>query len=107
MSEEVQPIGGALRFDEGKTRLELLSPMALAGTARVLEYGAKKYGEHNWKKGMKWSRCIGSLLRHTFHFMHGQELDEESGLPHVDHIACNAMFLQEYFRTKKDLDDRE
>jgi hypothetical protein len=86
--------------------VDLLSPLALEGLANVLEFGAKKYEEHNWRKGMKWGRIIASLLRHTFKFMGGEDLDKESGLPHVDHIICNAMFLSETFRTHKELDDR-
>lgn len=97
---------GAARFDTGKARMDLLSPVAMEGVAIVLAFGAKKYAEHNWRKGMKWGRTIGSLLRHTYKFMAGEDIDLESGLPHVDHIACNAMFLQEYYRTHKHLDDR-
>jgi len=95
-----------LRFDQGKIRVDLLSPISMQGCASVLTFGANKYEEHNWRKGMKWSRVIGSLLRHTFLFMAGEDIDKESGLPHVDHIGCNAMFLQEYFRLHKNLDDR-
>lgn len=104
MTNEVP--GGALRKDEGKARMELLDPIALRACAAVLTFGAKKYADHNWQKGMKWGRCIGSLLRHTAKFMSGEDLDSESGLPHVDHILCNAMFLSNYFRKHKAMDDR-
>jgi hypothetical protein len=95
-----------LRYDEGKARVDLLSPIALLGIAKILEVGARKYAVNNWRKGMAWNKVIASLLRHTFKFMAGEDLDQETGLPHVDHIACNAMFLQEYFRLHKPLDDR-
>lgn len=94
------------KHDSGKPRMELLSPIALEGIARVLAFGASKYNDENWRGGMKWKRIVGSLLRHTFKFLGGEDLDPESGLPHVDHIGCNAMFLCEYFRTYKDNDDR-
>jgi len=97
---------GANRKDTGKPRMDLLDPIALEGIAAVLAMGARKYAEHNWRKGMSWGQCLASLLRHTFKFMNGEDLDEESGLPHVDHIACNAMFLCRYFRSNKALDDR-
>jgi hypothetical protein len=96
-----------LRFDQGKPRADLLSPIAMMGLSTVLAHGCDKYGARNWQKGMKWGKVIGSLLRHTFKFMAGEDFDEETGFPHVDHIATNAMFLQEYFRKHKDLDDRE
>lgn len=97
---------GGLRYNKGKSRVDLLSPLAMMGTAAVLEFGSKKYAEGNWQKGISWRATIGCLLRHTFKFMMGEDIDPESGLPHVDHIACNAMFLQEYFRTRKSFDDR-
>jgi hypothetical protein len=100
------PESGGLRYDEGKARVDLIAPNCLLGIATVLEYGAKKYAENNWRKGMKWGRVIGSLLRHTYQFMAGEDVDSETGLPHVDHIACNAMFLCEYYRVHKALDDR-
>lgn len=96
----------AIREDTGKVRLDLISPIATIGTAQVLTYGASKYPLHNWRKGLQWSRCIGSLMRHLFKFMAGEDFDQETGLPHIDHVASNAMFLQEYFRTHKELDDR-
>lgn len=106
MNTHTEISGQAVRLDAGKEPVDLLSPIALVGTAKILEFGAKKYSANNWRKGMAWSRCIASLLRHTFKFMSGEDIDHETNLPHVDHMACNVMFLQEYFRTHKELDDR-
>lgn len=105
-SEGTPAATGALRFDTGKARMDLISPIAIKGLAQVLEVGSRKYAPNNWRKGMDWSRAYGSLLRHMFAFIGGEDCDSETGLPHVDHIACNAMFLQEYFRTHPELDDR-
>ena len=110
----------AIRHDNGKPRVDLLSPIALFGIATVLTKGLEKYEPSNWRRGMAWSKVIGSLLRHTLKFMAGEDYDidskcedcingnckDHSGLPHVDLIASNAMFLQEYFRKHKKLDDR-
>ncbi len=95
-----------LRFNEGKLRLELLDPIALEGMTKVLEYGSRKYSDNNWKKGMSWQSVLGCLLRHTFKFMAGEDLDPETKLPHVDHILCNAMFLSNFYRMHKNQDDR-
>jgi hypothetical protein len=104
--ENTQESERGIRLDQGKPMMQLLSPIAMMGTAQVLTWGCNKYGPGNWKKGMAWGKVIGSLLRHTFKFMAGEDFDEETKLPHVDHIATNAMFLQEYFRKHKGLDDR-
>lgn len=96
----------AIKYDVDKPRVDLLPPFALLEAAKALEFGAKKYGEHNWRKGLNWSRCIGSLLRHIYAFMSGEDNDQESGLPHLSHAMCNIMFLIEYTRSKPELDDR-
>lgn len=120
MSDEAKKATTGLRYDAGKARVELISPIALMGLARVLTKGAKKYADHNWRKGMAWSRCIGSLIRHLFLFMSGEDYDYDAKCPdcqastcinhtgelHVDQILCNAMFLSEYARTHRELDDR-
>ena len=94
------------KADSGKPPCELLSPDAMLGTAAVLAFGAKKYAPNNWRKGLAWMRIAAAIMRHLFAFMKGEDLDPETGLPHVDHIGCETMFLQELYRTRKDLDDR-
>lgn len=53
-----------LRFNEGKTRYDLVPAFAQEQYARVLTKGAQKYAERNWERGMKWSKVIASLERH-------------------------------------------
>jgi hypothetical protein len=97
------------RNDQGKPLYHLLPTDALAGVTDVLTFGAKKYAERNWEKGMSWSRCFNSMMRHAWAFWRGEDLDPESGLPHTDHLACNALFLAAYFRRPQvaRFDDRE
>jgi hypothetical protein len=95
-----------LKKDAGKPRVDLLSRIALEGTAEVLGFGARKYAPNGWRRGIEWSRVIGAALRHLLAFNAGEDIDPESGLPHIDHAACCVMFLQEFVRTRKDLDDR-
>lgn len=40
------------RFNEGKPRWSLVPQSALIPMVRVLEFGAKKYGDYNWAKGL-------------------------------------------------------
>lgn len=60
---------------------------------RVAEFGAKKYAPWNWSKGLSRVQLIGSLLRHTFAYLRGEERDADSGLMHTDHIVWNAVAL--------------
>jgi len=95
-----------VKADTGKPPMELLSPIALIGISEVLAFGAKKYAANNWRKGLAWGRVIGAIMRHLMAIMKGEDKDPETGLLHVDHLACEVMFLQEFFRTRPDLDDR-
>lgn len=61
--------------------------------ARVAEFGAVKYAPWNWSKGLTRVQIIGSLMRHTFAYLRGEDRDPETGLLHTDHILWNAAVL--------------
>lgn len=94
------------KYDTGKPRMDLLSPIALNEIAKVLTFGAKKYDAHNWRKGIIFSRLLGACLRHVFSYLGGESKDPESGLSHLAHASCCLMFLLEFEVTRPDLDDR-
>jgi 5'(3')-deoxyribonucleotidase len=98
---------GGLRYNQGKTRHDLLPPYAINELARVLTKGAEKYEPRNWEKGMKWSTVLASLKRHVNAFESGEDVDAESGLSHMAHAMCNAMFLVEYSKFRTEFDDRQ
>jgi len=93
------------RFNQGKLQWSLVDFNAFEDMVRVLEFGAQKYDAHNWKKGLMVSGVCESLIRHLFAYMNGEDIDPESGLPHIGHIQCNAMFLGNYSK-RPELDDR-
>jgi len=89
--------------DAGKIRLELIDPDFIMGVGEVLTYGANKYAANNWKLMNGQSdidRVKGAMLRHMMAYMAGEELDPESGLQHLYHISCGAMFLN-YFDQRR------
>ncbi len=101
-----EQLTGGVKHDESKRRMDLIPVSLLNGLAKVLEFGAKKYGDNNWRKGLAWSRVYAALQRHLTDFWAGEDIDPESRLPHLYHAACNLAFLIEYFEKNKDLDDR-
>ena len=94
------------RFNTGKLKWSLVSWRALAPMVRVLMFGAEKYDDHNWKKGLKYTEVCESLQRHLNSFIEGEDDDPESKLSHVGHVLCNAMFLSYMSFFRKDMDDR-
>lgn len=74
---------------------------------KVLEFGARKYAERNWEKGLAHSRTYAAAVRHLLAHLRGEELDPETGYPHLAHYACEIMFAHAFtVRGRDDLDDR-
>ena len=94
------------RFDHGKARYDLIPGDALYELAKVCTYGASKYDDQNWRKGMSWSRCFGPLMRHAWAFWRGESIDKESGCHHLAMAAWNCLALIVYEKTHPKHDDR-
>lgn len=94
------------KFDQDKVRIDLLPSEALLEVAKVLTFGAGKYGEHNWRKGIAWSRVYAAALRHMMKWNSGETYDEETGLNHLSHACANILFLLYYAEKHGELDDR-
>ena len=94
------------KFDEGKVRVDLLPTESLFAVAEVLTFGASKYGEHNWRKGMAWSRLYAAAQRHMMKWNAGETHDEESGKNHLAHACVNLLMLLSYEKSCRELDDR-
>lgn len=96
----------AKRYNKGKQKWSLVDFESLESMVRALEFGAEEYGKHNWKKGLKITEIIESMLRHTFSYLNGEDNDKKSGLSHIGHIQANAMFLSYMHEKMKEMDDR-
>ena len=82
--------------DAEKLRMDLLPPIAIQELARVLTYGARKYLPNGWRSvDDADKRYTAALLRHLMAAMRGERIDPESGLTHLSHVLCNAVFLVE------------
>lgn len=82
------------KHDEGKLQLRLVPPQIIRDIAEVRMYGNAKYGDpDNWKTVEKW-RYIDALFRHFLLYLEDPEgVDEESGIKHYKHMACNMAFI--------------
>jgi len=86
--------------DEGKLEWSLIELKNLEPMLKVLMFEAKKYAPDNWKKlpDAK-KRYFDAFMQHFSAYQAGEILDEESGLPHLDHAQCCLYFLS-YFEHK-------
>jgi hypothetical protein len=81
--------------DQNKPKLSMLPVKSKAEIARVLEFGANKYGRDNWRKCTDTNRYIDAALRHIDAYIDGEKLDPESGHNHLAHAICSLMFILE------------
>lgn len=98
--------GSGARLNNGKPDYSLIPLSTLADEALVWEYGKRKYAAWNWAKGMPWSVPFACIQRHLAAWQRGEENDQESGLPHMAHVACNVRMLTHYAQFYPDGDDR-
>lgn len=96
----------ATRDNKGKPQWSLVDFKSLEPMVKVLEFGADRYGKFNWQKGLPYTETAESLLRHVFAFLDGEDKDKDSGIEHIGHIMCNAMFLSHMYMFRKDMDNR-
>lgn len=68
--------------------------------------GAEKYADNNWRRGFSWSLAFGALQRHAAQFWGGEDIDEETGTPHMAAVAFHALALLLFMREHRALDDR-
>lgn len=83
--------------DTGKLRWDLVPP-EFEEVVKILTFGANKYADRNWEKGISYGRLFAAAMRHLWAFARGEKLDDESGLPHLAHACCDIMFLLTYER---------
>ena len=96
----------AIKYDHGKLRYDLVPPEALEELVRVYSFGAAKYDQDQWRKGMSWRRVFAAIMRHTWAWMRGEDRDSESGLPHLAHAAWGCFTLLAYGKGGLGQDDR-
>ena len=87
-------------------RLGAIDPVALIALARVAGMGADKYDSFNYLKGYDWSLCFDAMMRHALLFWAGEDLDEESGQPHMAHAAWHALALVSFLERGIGKNDR-
>lgn len=80
--------------DAGKPRWSLVPEQVLEEVVKVLTYGARKYGDDNWREvGDGPRRYYDAAMRHIMAYRQGHWTDDESGLPHLAHAVASLLFI--------------
>jgi hypothetical protein len=76
---------GAIRSLLGP-RYDLVPSVGVRRVAEAMAYGASKYGEGNWTRGMPVKFLLNHALAHIF-----QYLDGDASEDHLGHAAANML----------------
>lgn len=90
------------KADAGKLQLRLVPTQIIRDIAEVRMYGNRKYGSpDNWKQ-VEMERYIDALYRHFLSFIDDPySVDDESGIQHYKHMACNMAFICEMMEAQQ------
>ena len=85
-----------MKSDNGKPKPTLCPAKIITAVARIRECRIKKYGDSDSWKDVEPQRYRDAAFRHFVSYINDPSgVDEESGLPHLWHLACNIAFLCE------------
>lgn len=97
---------GAKRDNKQKPDLSYLTPDFEEPVARVMMFGAEKYGKWNFLKGHAITSIIASIKRHCGKILAGNDIDSESMEKHFAHIAANCLIAMRQETAGTLFDDR-
>lgn len=100
---------GGLKFDNDKPNMTYIPKEAMYEMARSFTYGAKKYGDDNYRQGLSVRRQVAAALRHIYQFLEEGDIDVESGEAKLKHIgsALASLAMAAYtVENKPEFDDR-
>jgi len=87
-------------------RYDLIPAEPLRMLARHYGVGAKKYDDDNWRKGYDWRLSFAAMMRHAWQFWAGEDIDEETGTPHIIAVAWHSFTLAEFMAIHPEFDTR-
>jgi dATP/dGTP diphosphohydrolase, N-terminal len=58
-------------------------PELVLAIARVLTFGAMKYGDRDWERVIAWGRVFGTVQRYLWAWWGGEDTDPEMGYSHL------------------------
>jgi hypothetical protein len=105
---EVRVVNAETGGEKGQklARFDLIPAGPLELLAEHYGRGSRKYADRNWERGYSWSLSFAAMMRHAWAFWRGEDIDPETGSPHMVAVAWHAFALIEFMTTRRRLDDR-
>lgn len=95
------------QYGDLKLPVHRVPPIALAYLAMGCGEGARKYGPFNWREiDIEAMTYIGAALRHIMAWIDGEDIDPESGNPHIAHAMASLAILADAYERGNLIDDR-
>lgn len=98
--QKVYPTGSVRSADTDHLRYDLISPVGLRRLAETYASGAKKYNDHNWRKGQPFSDVLNHAIAHLYKYLYGDCSED-----HLAHAAWGLFALMEFEETRPELND--
>lgn len=94
-----------LKYSQDKPwagRVIQVFPYSIMALGAVIKKGAEKYpNPNNWKLvDDAENKYRDALMRHLIKYLLGQRIDDETGQPHLAHMAWNALAILELYLMK-------
>lgn len=92
---------------DGKVPYEYLVLSVLEDDAYVHKHGGDKYGKRNWTiDEINATTYVGAMFRHYKAWSEGEDLDPDSGRPHLTHLRACCAVVMDAAKHGKLIDDR-
>ena len=99
MTEDMIYTTGAKR-EVLEPRYDLIPPDTIRRLALIYTEGAKRYGEHNWQKGLPYSTTVNHLIEHLLKW-----LESDTSEDHLAKVIWGCAALMYYEDNCKHCDD--
>lgn len=91
----------------GKVPISTVPAQVIAECGLAMLEGARKYGRHNYRvAGVRASVYYDAAMRHLMAWFEGQDIDPDSGLPHIVKALASLIVLRDAQINDKCTDDR-
>lgn len=100
------PESNGIKHDDKKPNLALIPIEAIWALGESLTYGARKYGDDNFREGLAVRRQLAASIRHIYQALEQEDVDAESGCLHLGNAMASLAMAIYTIKHNPDFDNR-